>query len=107
VYYFSYDAYCDQFGSNEPDKLQFTPEVLSKVADTIRELLLDGGDNGFEEDDLAGLIQCDWDRDTENPELAYVSIELRSEENGELKGYYSREFNFDESGQVTPVVRYY
>lgn len=104
MYYNSYDAYCDQFGSNGPEKLQFTTEVLARVADAIRELLLNGGDDGFEEDDLLGCIQRDWERDDNNPELAYVSIELRSEEDGKV-GYYSREFTFDESGQVTSIVR--
>lgn len=99
--YRSYDEYQDSFG---PDKLRMAPEVLTRVTDTIRELLLNGGDDGFEEDDLLGCIQRDWEQDDNNPELAYVSIELRSEEDGKV-GYYSREFNFDESGQVTSIVR--
>lgn len=105
MYYNSYDAYCDQFGSNGPEKLQFTTEVLARVTETIRELLLNGGDDGFEEDDLAGAIQ-DWERDDNDVERAYVSIELRDDGRDDGKtGWYSREFTFDESGQVTSIVR--
>lgn len=105
MYYFSYDSYFDQFGSNGPDRLQFTPAVLAKVAETIRELLLNGGDDGFEENDIEESLQ-DWERDDNNVEHAFVSIELRDDGRDDGKtGWYSREFTFDESGQVWPVVR--
>jgi hypothetical protein len=78
-----------------------TPEVLTRVTDTIREMLLHGGDNGLEEEDLVGTIQ-DWEQDEENPEMAIVSIELFDDGRDDGKpGWYSREFTFTECGIVS------
>lgn len=100
MYYFSYDSYCDQFSG--PEKLQFTSAVLAKVTDTIRDLLLQNGDCGFEDSDLRADI-LNWERSEDDQNLAFVSIELLNEKDGPK--WYSREFTFDESGQVWPVVR--
>lgn len=89
--YLSYDEYCDAMG---PDKLTIKPEVLTRVTDTIRDSLIDSGDTGFEEEDLAGAVK-DWERSDEDADLAIVSIELF---NGVT--YYSREFTFSEAGIV-------
>lgn len=90
--YRSYDEYCDTMG---PDKLIIKPEVLTRVTSIIRDSLIESGDTGFENEDLAGAV-LDWERSDEDADMAIVSIELFDGEK-----FYSREFTFTECGIVS------
>lgn len=89
--YNSREEYFDSFG---PDKPEFKPETIQTVIHEIRELLLQGGDDGFDEDDLIATVK-DWEHNDEFEGWGFVSIELKSTEEG-IVGWYSREFAFDE-----------